>query len=180
MAQPQFTTEELKTEEWRIIPDPLFDLYEVSNLGRVQRFFCSRGRKGHHILKQKPTWDGYWEVQLWKNAIGRYVKVHKLVALAFLGPRPDGKQVNHIDRVRSNSRANNFEYLTPSENMQHSLCNYTKDKKHIAIDLSRETIAVIRHEAIQGVTIAAISRKFHISRARTADIVHRRTHASAL
>ena len=46
--------------------------------------------------------------------------MHSLVALVFIGPRPEGKQINHIDGVRPNNSANNLEYVTPSENNFHA------------------------------------------------------------
>lgn len=52
----------------------------------------------------------------------RAVMVHRLVALAFLGPPPDGKtQVNHVDGDPSNNSITNLEYVTPSENVRHSI-----------------------------------------------------------
>lgn len=175
MAQPQFTTEELETEEWRVIPDPRFDLYEVSNLGRIQRFFCSRGRKGHHVLRQKKTKYGYWDIQLWKNCVGTYVQVHILVALAFIGPRPEGKQVNHIDRVRSNSRADNLEYLTHLENCQHSFCNYKRGEANGYSKLTVEIVRAMRNESAQGSSRASIGRKYNVSASCAQSAISRRT-----
>lgn len=51
----------------------------------------------------------------------KMVSVHSLVAHAFIGPRPPGLQINHIDADRTNNHFSNLEYVTGSENMQHAV-----------------------------------------------------------
>jgi hypothetical protein len=43
-------------------------------------------------------------------------KVHQLVAEAFLGPRPDGYVVYHIDEDATNNVPDNLKYTTRAEN----------------------------------------------------------------
>lgn len=47
--------------------------------------------------------------------------IHELVLLAYEGPKPKGLEVNHIDLNSLNNNLDNLEYITPSENIQHSL-----------------------------------------------------------
>jgi hypothetical protein len=42
--------------------------------------------------------------------------IHVLVTGAFIGPRPDGMQVRHLDGNKLNNRTENLSYGTPSEN----------------------------------------------------------------
>lgn len=43
--------------------------------------------------------------------------VHQLVALTFLGPRPKGQEVRHLDGNPLNNRADNLAYGTRTENI---------------------------------------------------------------
>jgi hypothetical protein len=45
--------------------------------------------------------------------------VHSLVALTYLGPRPERMQIAHLDGDRKNPRLANIVYATPTENNRH-------------------------------------------------------------
>ena len=45
--------------------------------------------------------------------------IHRLVALTFLGPVPDGLEVNHKDGNKLNNCPENLEYVTRSQNVKH-------------------------------------------------------------
>lgn len=90
-------------------------LYEVSNTGRVKSTpRC--GTKGR-ILKQNVGARGYARVELSKGNRQKKHFVHRLVASAFIGPIPDGLQVNHIDENKLNNRADNLNFMTAKENI---------------------------------------------------------------
>ena len=82
-----------------------------------------------NILKPALGTDGYPFVVLSKNGSTRQVTLHYLVTEAFLGGRPDGFEVNHKDGNKANPRLDNLEYVTKSENAQHSLYTLLKGKK---------------------------------------------------
>jgi len=44
--------------------------------------------------------------------------------LAFVGPRPDGAHINHINSNPADNRLENLEYCTPRENMDHGTRAY--------------------------------------------------------
>jgi hypothetical protein len=103
-------------------------LYEVSDAGLVRRAMRCAGETWRNRIntwpgrecKQRTTKDGYRKVGLWKGGKVYQVKVHGLVAVAFLGPRPDGCEVNHKDTDKFNNAAGNLEYLTHQQNMRHA------------------------------------------------------------
>lgn len=107
----------MKKEIWKQIdshPD-----YQVSNLGRVKSLKFGKER----ILKPANS-TGYSLVDI----DGETKSVHRLVALAFI-PNPEGKsEVNHIDEDGLNNCANNLEWLTHEENVNHGTRNERASK----------------------------------------------------
>lgn len=111
-SQPNLESLSLQGEEWRQIPG--CDKYFVSNIGRVISTF----KDVPSILKGGLSTTGYKIC-----TIGRYAKskpVHHMVAEAFIGPRPIGFQINHIDGCKTNNSVSNLEYVTPSDNALHA------------------------------------------------------------
>lgn len=114
-------------EEWRSVPR-YEGIYEVSNMGRIRRIGkaakTGKGQGGGarigRILQQQRGPDGYFRSQLWMNGKYKNFLVHRLVALAFLGPAPNGREVNHKSGDKSNNRPINLEYVTRSENNLHA------------------------------------------------------------
>lgn len=99
-------------EVWR--PVPGFDGYQVSTLGRV----ISRRRTRPVVLKPWVTPKGYHFVRLWTDALHSHPKaVHRLVAQAFIGPRPEGMEVRHLDGNPDNNGLDNLTYGSHSQNM---------------------------------------------------------------
>lgn len=108
-----------ENEIWKTIPD--FEDYQASDLGRIKSLKMGREK----IMNIWPNKRDYYVVRISNKFGQRLIKVHQLVAMAFLEHKPDGTQklvVNHIDFNRYNNRADNLEVVTHREN-----CN----KKHL-------------------------------------------------
>lgn len=101
-------------------------LYAVSDQGSVRsiaRLKPYRGgfrRVAERILAPAHV-SGYPRVLLWREGRAKPAFVHRLVAEAFIGGAPTlAHQVNHKNGVRDDPRADNLEWVTPSENQAHS------------------------------------------------------------
>ncbi|MDV4829909.1 NUMOD4 motif-containing HNH endonuclease [Enterococcus faecium] len=104
-------------EEWRDIAG-YEEEYEVSNCGRVRSLNYMRTKQAKELTPVKDGM-GYLFVNLYKNGKNRGFKIHRLVAQAFI-PNPENKpQVNHIDEDKTNNCAENLEWCTAKENMNH-------------------------------------------------------------
>lgn len=104
-------------EEWR--PVTGWPGYDVSSHGRVRsvpRILPDGRRSGGVILRQVPDAKGYMRVMLRDGARSRTVRVHVLVAEAFLGPRPAGMQVLHRDDRHDRNDVGSLRYGTEQEN----------------------------------------------------------------
>lgn len=97
-------------------------LYEVSDEGNVRSL--RRATTSGRILKLIRS-RGYCFVTLSRNGHERSQAVHVLVLAAFIGPRPDGMDIRHLDGNGENNRLDNLAYGTRSENMQDALRHRT-------------------------------------------------------
>jgi hypothetical protein len=101
-------------EEWRPVVD--HPDYDVSSLGRVRSWKRkgSRALNTPHIMKPHVHPLGYIRLVI----DGAQSSVHQLVAAAWHGPCPPGMEVDHINNIRGDNRAENLRYLTRRQNMQ--------------------------------------------------------------
>lgn len=90
-------------------------LYEVSNYGRVR---CIRSKGHPTVLKPSKGNTGYLAVGLYKNGERRVVRVHVLVANAFLEKPNFRCEVSHIDESRTNNRVDNLVWESHFDNMR--------------------------------------------------------------
>ena len=158
-------------EKW--LPIQGYDgLYSVSNLGRVKshpRYGTNKVNQlyGGGVLKtRKSPKSVYPSVVLWKNNVSCTMPVHRLVAIAFLGQQPEGKEVSHLDGNRNNNAANNLAWETHVENMLRRRDHGTSrcgEGSHFA-KLTERRVRELKRRMASGTTHLELARETGISR----------------
>ena len=109
----------MKTVWSPVVMENYMNMYEVSNTGCVKSLKRFKV-KSDRLLKCGEDNFGYPSVSLNKAPRSKAVRVHVLVASAFIGSIPvPGMQVNHKNGVKKDNRVENLEWVTPLENMRH-------------------------------------------------------------
>jgi hypothetical protein len=95
-------------------------LYKIDTDGNVwsayRLYYYGRWKP----LKPKIDDRGYVSVRLHKSPISRYVTVHRLVWLTFVGIISAGKVIDHIDRNTLNNKLSNLRVASKSQNAQNA------------------------------------------------------------
>jgi len=144
-------------------------LYEVSDRGRVRSVRGNRSR----VLKVSRGSNGYLTVGLYRGGEQKTHAVHRLVAAAFIGPRPEGMQVNHVDAEKPNNAAVNLEYCTPSANRAHSFAlgreSTAGERSHNA-KLTEAKVSEIRRRVRAGEFQRIVARDFGVTQSNVSQI----------
>ena len=141
-------------------------VYQVSSHGRmksVARFV--NGKNGSQrplpekILTPLITGHGYENIVTSRHQKRGTLVIHVAVAEHFIGPRPLGFVVDHIDMNKRNNRADNLRYCTNADN-----CRKRKDHK-----LTAETASAIR--ATKNLSQSEIALMFGVSQSMVHKVI---------
>ena len=132
-------------------------LYEVSSHGRVRsldRFieYKHKGKTVRSLKKGKVLSNTskaeYQMVKICYSDGHKYIRIHQLVANAFVEKAEGKNYVNHIDANKHNNRADNLEWVTQKENIAHArkmgLCSDTIGVDHHNSKLTADDVRWIR------------------------------------
>ena len=99
--------------------------YLVSDTGRIIR----RWKSGNKELKPIENKDGYYVVCLCKNNKKRLVRVHRIVAEAFLPNHEEWESIiNHKDEDKRNNDVRNLEWCTVKYNTNYNGMTFRRAK----------------------------------------------------
>ncbi len=106
-------------------------LYEVSDLGQVRRLPNTYRSPHGGLRKPQRAGMGYLAVVLSdENKVKTPHYIHRLMMAAFVGPCPEGHNVNHKDGVRDQNSLGNLEYVTFSANTRHAYAHGLMHLRH--------------------------------------------------
>lgn len=143
--------------EFRKIPSLQF-LYEVNENGTIFRNVKSKKQLKIKLdFHHSPS--GYWATFVNIKGVCTRVMIHRVVAECWLGPCPDGLQVDHIDRNSQNNDYRNLRYVTHSEQMKNRvLSQRIIDQATKNITACRESImipCIVNGKEFESMTAAA-------------------------
>jgi hypothetical protein len=148
--------------------------YEINEHGIVRRALATHGATVGKVMKPCINPSGYPVVTLNVNNKTHTVTVHSAVALAFIGPRPAGNQVNHIDGNKENPHISNLEYVTPKGNVAHAFRTGLAPigERHGAAVLTEQKVRRIREMDAAGFSRSAIAREVGAKWDHVRDVVN--------
>lgn len=127
---------------------------------------------------------GYLHLNV-KTGLGRNTKkkepVHKLVLLAFHGPKPSGEfQGRHLNGDSLDNHYTNLSWGTPSENTRDAMVHGThvclrRGEEHVASRLTESEVREIHSLANQGMPQRLIADRFGVHQKHVSDIKLQRT-----
>lgn len=176
--------------------------YEASNLGRVRTIphIVWRSTGASHTVRQtvlRPAKDkkGYLRVGLMINKKLTTFKVHRIIATLFK-PNPENKRyVNHLDGNKANNAADNLEWATHEENVNHAIATglikmqYSPEERKRSVNktikrgssvgtslLTEKSVLAIRSKFIPHVyTRVKLAKEYNVTEAAIKDVLLRRT-----
>ena len=137
---------QLLLEHWRDVVG-YEGRYEVSSHGRVWSQLTKR------IMRPSPNSRGYLTVTLNDGSRPKRPHsfcVHTLVALAFLGPRPAGHEVDHGPKGKLCNEVTNLEYVTPVENVRRAAHLVTRYKGAANVNAKLSAAQVKEVRSLEG------------------------------
>ena len=135
-------------DKWAVIDG--YDQYAVSTAGAVKRIATGKA------LKPQTTYKGYQVVRLYNNEGSKLLKVHRLVANAFIENPNKFPMVNHLDENKANNRACNLEWCDNRHNTTYG--NAKKKISHKVRCVEKGIVYESIREAIRCTNIHGIGK----------------------
>ena len=161
-------------EIWKDIPG-YEGLYQASSEGNVrsidrviQTKRGSRRYRGKLLVPAQYCKTGHVSVVLGKAGVGQ--PVHRLVAITFMGPPSEHKEVRHKNGNPKDNRLLNLEYGTRTENILDVFALGRAWRK-----LTAEDAMCIRNRLSRGELGSSLAREYGVSQSAISAIKNRKT-----
>ena len=135
------------------------DTYIISSYGVLKNANTNK------VMKLTPDKQGRKRVRLSKNNKAKTRTVASLMAETFLGQRPQGFHVAHLDGNPSNDVLKNLKYVSPKENMSHKAIHGTLmfGENHKRAVLKEKDVLYIKHAyGTNQSTQTALAKKYGV------------------
>ncbi len=165
----------------RLVPG--YEDYKVSDQGEIWSRLRSRyGMNDEWKKLQPPEWKTtspattYYLVSLRKNNKRKVMRLHQVIMLAFVGPRPKGQEVRHLNGNGLDNRLENLKYGTKKENSADMIAHgrSTQGERWPGAKVTEEQVRYFRkrykpHCKINGAT--AMARQFGVPKSTVMNVV---------
>lgn len=120
-------------------------LYEINSNGTIFRNVKSK-KQSRIVLDFHHSQGGYYFVWVNRHNKVKRLSIAKLVAECWLGKRPEGLEIDHIDRNSRNNDYRNLRYVTRSQQM--------KNRDHTRISaIGKKNLDAYRKTIMKPVTL---------------------------
>lgn len=140
------------------------DTYKISNFGRLKNIITG------HVRKLSKDKDGYLSCGITKDGHRNVISIHRAVAELFIGG-DQSLTVNHKDGNKDNNRADNLEYMTALNNINHAVINGLYHHHITTDDIKR-----MKEMRKSGCKYKEIAEAFNITKESVKDIILGRRH----
>ena len=96
--------------------------------GRIHSLFKHKDGRERWTDKAFRLNKGYPRVWIGSKKNRREHYVHTVIAVCYLGEKPEGYQTDHINSIKTDNRLENLQYITPQQNTQK---RKTKDGRNV-------------------------------------------------
>lgn len=155
--------------DYKVLPDGT-----VWSLGSNWRGYGPRQLTAH------PNSGGYLRVRMGSGELRKSAMVHKLVAEAFIGPKPSPvHQVRHLNGNKTDNRASNLAWGTAAENAADRDGHGTTARglSHGNSKLTPKSVRYTRQRFSEGASVYSLARELGVSQKTLANAISGRTWA---
>ena len=144
-------------------------LYEVSNTGKVASLNYN-GTGQRKELKPTKAHHGYLNVRLYKEGRWKGVRLHRVVANAFI-PNPHSlPEINHKDENPANNAVSNLEWCNHKYNCNYGTRIERQSKSMVNGKLSKAIVSILPDGTVEEYpSMAEASRQLKCSQGRISD-----------